>query len=39
MAVKKNAAVSMSCGKKDTRSFGVGMKVLKIVETKVFQAF
>ena len=33
---KKNAVVSMSCEEKETRSFGIGMKVLKIIETKLF---
>ena len=33
---KKNVVVSVDCERKEARSFGLGMKALKMVETKLF---
>ena len=35
LAVKKDAVASMSCEEKETRAFGVGLKILKTIETKL----
>ena len=36
---KKNVVVSMSREEKETRSFGLEIKVLKMIETKLFLVF
>ena len=39
VAVKKNAVVSMSCEGKETRSFGVDVRALKVIKTEWLYIF